>query len=212
MGRTSKPKGVVVVAPPEGAAARPHRYRSDGWTPRKRQQFLEVLRREASLREAARAVGLSKTSVTRLRDKDPEFDRQCETALAAIRPSLLETAYQRAVIGIEEPVFQGGKQVGTRRKVSDSMLRLLIDRGVDPNCAPGGRGTSTISGRYVPTDEEVLAALHKKLTAMEKRIARQVGEVPRLGEGPQLAEGRCPTCGTVLRVIEHVPDVVDEVR
>jgi hypothetical protein len=34
------------------------------------------------------------------------------------------------VIGWEEPIVQGGKLVGHKRRYSDSLLRLLVQRGM----------------------------------------------------------------------------------
>ena len=169
MSEARAPAGAIEILP----AVKPHRVRHDGWTARKRQIFLEVLAKEASIRTAARAVELSTTSVDRLRRKDPEFDALCETALATVRPSLLETAYQRAVVGVEVPVYQGGKLVGTRRQYSDSMLRLMIDRGIEGHHSSGPGSGRTVSGQHILTKEEVLASLERKLTAIEKMQARE---------------------------------------
>lgn len=42
---------------------------------------------------------------------------------------LEQVAFKRAVIGVQEPVWYYGKQVGTKTRYSDSMLKLLIQRG-----------------------------------------------------------------------------------
>jgi hypothetical protein len=120
------------VLPAEATPSRPRRWRRDGWTPLKMGMFLEVLEQTASVRDACRAVSLSKTSAYRLYEQDQGFAAAWDRALAAIRPSLEETAYQRAVIGWEEPVFHAGQVVGYRRHFSDGLLRLLIERGFDP--------------------------------------------------------------------------------
>jgi hypothetical protein len=124
--------------------------------------FLEMLEQTASVRDACRAVSLSKTSAYRLYEQDAGFAAAWDRALAAIRPSLEETAYQRAVIGWEEPVFHAGQIVGVRRRFSDGLLRLLIERGFDP-----GRRAKVTEGTD-PVSEALLARL-KGLAELEDR-------------------------------------------
>ncbi len=149
------------ILPPEGAAKPARRWRRDGWTPHKMQAFLEALAQLGCVRDACRAVGLSKTSAYRLYDQDPGFAAAWDRALTTIRPSLEETAYQRAVIGWEEPVFHGGKLVGVRRRFSDGLLRLLIERGFDPK------------GKAAASTDDVLASLDKQLEAIARLNARK---------------------------------------
>jgi hypothetical protein len=194
MGEARAPAGKVEILPPEGrtkGGATRSRVRRDGWTPRRRQLFLEAVARQATMQEAARSVDMSMTSVRNLRKRDPEFDRACEAALATMRPSLFETAYQRAVFGAEEPVFQGGKQVGTRRKPSDAMLRLLIDRGYDPNQAPASVPTTVTRPGYA-TQEEVDAALMAQLDALSRRLQRDARRQQLSWADAMQAEGWAP--------------------
>lgn len=176
MSDARKPAGKVEVLAPEGApdaVVRRKGKRRDGWTPRKRQGFLEAVARQATMEEAARGIGMSMTSVRNLRARDPVFDADCEAALAVIRPSLVEAAYQRAVVGVEEPVFQGGKLVGVKRRYSDSVLKLMIERGIDP-AKPSDQvfNKTAIPGLKHLSQEEILESLDRKLTAMEKHLAR----------------------------------------
>lgn len=165
--------GAVTVLPPE-TGDRFHRQRRDGWHPRKKETFLEALRANGSITDAARAVGMSTKSVYDLSAKDSGFQRACDQAMAAIRPSLLETAYQRAVVGVEDPVFHGGQVVGSRRKYSDAMLRLLIDRGFDPSKTPdASSGKAKWDGPGWPTQEEVDAELMKRLDELAVTLKRQ---------------------------------------
>lgn len=142
----------------------PRRWRRDGWTPHKMHAFLEVLAQTGSVKDACRAVGLSKTSAYRLYEQDAGFATAWDGALTTIRPSLEETAYQRAVVGWEEPVFHAGQVVGYRRRFSDTLLRLLIERGFDP------RRTAAAAEAE---NSDVLAALERQLTAVEKRLERE---------------------------------------
>lgn len=171
------------VLPPEGMGSTARRWRRDGWTPHKMQAFLEGLAQLGSVRDACRAVGLSKTSAYRLYEQDPGFAAAWERALTTIRPSLEETAYQRAVVGWEEPVFHGGKLVGHRRRFSDSLLRLLIERGFNP---------SATAAATAHANEDVLAALGRKLTAMENQVARKRRAEQLRGCETMEREGKAP--------------------
>ena len=166
-GEGRRQQGRQEVLPPEAMTGPPvaRRWRRDGWTPHKMQVFLETLAQTGSVRDACRAVSLSKTSAYRLYDQDAGFAGAWDRALATIRPSLLEAAYQRAVIGWEEPVFHAGKVVGARRRFSDSMLRLLIERGFDPSAkAKQARGEDMVS-------EALLARLEGMADAHERARA-----------------------------------------
>lgn len=95
-------------------------------------EFCEALRRNGSVTDACRAVGKSTTSAYKARERDRAFRMAWDRALMAVRPKLEDEAVRRAVEGVEEPVFHGGKQVGVKRKYSDGLLKMLIERGADP--------------------------------------------------------------------------------
>jgi hypothetical protein len=106
----------------EASGARP---RHDAFTPARRREFLRVLAKTGCILDACRAVGVSSRTVYNHQDKDAEFARNCALAirLAASVPEL--KAWERAVEGVEEQFACGG-QVYTRRRYSDSLLRLLL--------------------------------------------------------------------------------------
>ncbi len=142
------------------------RYRQDGLTPRRQEQFVEALARTGCVKDACRAARISDTSIYRARKRVPEFDRRCAAALATARPSLEETAYQRAVTGWEEPIFQGGKQVGAKRRYSDTILRTLITRG-DKTPDPD------VVQHPIPTDDEVGEILWERIDALARHLKKQ---------------------------------------
>jgi hypothetical protein len=59
--------------------------RHDGWTPERRERFLELLAAGMSARSACRAVGLSHTAAYNLRRRDPAFAREWRDAQRAAR-------------------------------------------------------------------------------------------------------------------------------
>ncbi len=58
----------------------------------------------------------------------PDFAAAWDAALAISLPRLEQAAYARAVEGWEEPILYQGKVVAHRRRYSDALLRLLIER------------------------------------------------------------------------------------
>jgi hypothetical protein len=92
---------------------------------------LKVVAKTGCISDGARAARISTTTVDRWRRKDARFASLCEAALAKAAVPVETLAWERAVTGIEEPVWCYGKQVGTRIKRSDSILRLLL-QGSNP--------------------------------------------------------------------------------
>ncbi|MBL8652475.1 MAG: hypothetical protein JNL35_18970 [Sphingopyxis sp.] len=91
--------------------------------------FLAVLAQTGCVADAARIAGVSRTSVNRSRRLFAPFDAACVEALANALRGLEAVAYQRAVVGRETIVYRDGKEVERRIVPSDSLLRLLIQRG-----------------------------------------------------------------------------------
>ena len=121
----------------------PFRYRHDGWTPARQRGFLVALAETGCVRDACRAVGLSNNSAYRAKSRIPEFGAAWDRALARMAPVLEHAAYARAVEGWDEPVYHAGKLVGQRRRYSDALLRLLIQRAAAiPNGALPAAGSA----------------------------------------------------------------------
>jgi hypothetical protein len=117
-------QGRVIVA---------HRgYRRDGFTPDRKKTFVAALAEVGTIADACRRAGISGTSFYRHEKKDPAFRSQCEAARAKASAHLDVLAWERGVTGIEEPLIAGGKVVGTRRRRSDSIFRLIL-QAADPD-------------------------------------------------------------------------------
>lgn len=103
------------------------RLRHDGFTPARQRIFLDTLGKTGCVRDACRRAGISNTSAYRARDRlGPEFARQWDLAQAMAASSLEALAWERAVTGIEEPVYFYGKFSHMRVRRSDSLFRLLL--------------------------------------------------------------------------------------
>jgi len=104
-------------------AARP---RHDGFLDERRQLFLVALRRGDSVLTASALIGISTRTAYRHRERDPDFARDWDLARRMAKIPLELAAFERAVIGIEEPVYRYGKLSHASRRVSDAALMKLL--------------------------------------------------------------------------------------
>ena len=110
--------------------------RKDGWSPDKQRAFIEALADSGSVATAARAVDMSESSAYRLRRAPgaAAFDRAWSAAIDAASKKLLDAAFERALVGTDEPVFdRDGNRVGRRLRQSDRLLMFLL-RAYGPDC------------------------------------------------------------------------------
>ncbi|MDR7060856.1 MULTISPECIES: hypothetical protein [unclassified Sphingopyxis] len=110
--------------------------RKDGWSPDKQRAFIEALADSGSVATAAQCVGMSESSAYRLRRAPgaEAFDRAWSAAIDAASKKLLDAAFERALVGSEEPVFdRDGNRVGRRLRQSDRLLMFLL-RVYGPDC------------------------------------------------------------------------------
>lgn len=108
--------------------------RRDGWTPQRQVDFIRALADTGIVEQAAREVGMSIGSCYRLRNA-PEgtaFAAAWETALLHAARRLADVAFERAINGSDEPVFdKDGQRVGRRMRQNDRLLMFLL-RGYMP--------------------------------------------------------------------------------
>lgn len=89
-------------------------------------RFLSRLSVTGNVSEACKVSRISRPTVYRMRREIPEFREAWETAMANARDVLDREAYRRAVEGVERKVYQGGREVGTVREYSDTLLTLML--------------------------------------------------------------------------------------
>lgn len=119
------PKAIEELTPQEvEAVARRHHI----WTRAKMARFLEALIQSCSVSAAARAVGMSRQSAYRLRARlsGQPFDIAWEAALEFGLQQLAHAALDRAMNGVEEAVFHGGEQIGTRTRYDERLTMFLL--------------------------------------------------------------------------------------
>ena len=108
--------------------------RRDGFTPQRQLEFIRALADTGCVQTAAQAVGMSPKSCYRLRNS-PEgvpFAAAWDAALPYAARHLLDLAFDRAIHGSDEPVFdKEGRRVGRRMRQNDRLLMFLL-RGFMP--------------------------------------------------------------------------------
>ncbi len=102
--------------------------RHDGWTPERQRGFIEALADTGSVKHAAHAVNMTAVGAYYLR-RQPEADdfrKAWEAALALGVQRLEDVAMDRALHGIDVPVYHFGAVVGSRKVYNDRLLMFLL--------------------------------------------------------------------------------------
>jgi hypothetical protein len=81
---------------------------------------------------AAKAAGIGRRTVYDWLERDAEFRQAFADAEQEAFDTLEREAVRRAAEGVEEPVYAGGKKVGSIRKYSDTLLIFLL-KGARPS-------------------------------------------------------------------------------
>ena len=104
--------------------------RHDGWTLARQAGFLRALSATHSVSAAAKSVGMSRQSAYRLRSrlKGKAFDLAWEVAFHHSYDVLAHAALERALNGVEVPVYFQGEQVGTYRRYDERLTVALLNR------------------------------------------------------------------------------------
>lgn len=89
--------------------------------------FLLCLAHCGNVTIAAEFAGSSRASLYNWRNHDSVFRAQWDEALLEAGDRLGNIAWQRAVKGVEIPVFYQGEQIGSRHVFSDRLLVYLLD-------------------------------------------------------------------------------------
>lgn len=113
--------------------------RHDGWTPERQRGFIEGLADLGSVRAAANAVNMTPEGAYLLRrhPQAQEFRKAWEAALKLGVQRLEDIAMDRALNGVEVPVYSYGKLVGTRRVYNDRLLMFLLRNRAPKRFAEG---------------------------------------------------------------------------
>jgi AcrR family transcriptional regulator len=163
-------------------------YRRDGLTPARKARLYEALEKYGTVKDACRAAGISDTTFYRHEKKDSEFRSLCAAARSKAASPIAILAWERGVTGIEEPVIHYGKVVGTRRRRSDAIFRMIL-MASDPEKygAQGAVLRARIEKELRPRIEaEVRAEIAARaaqsavaVTSLFDRLAERVREIKR---------------------------------
>jgi hypothetical protein len=112
----------------------PVRARKDGWLPQRQVDFIGVLAETGCVAEAARAVGMSRESAYRLRERPgaESFAAAWDAALAPRPPDRAATAtdllWHRMLYGTLRPVMRDGLYVASVRAPDSHAVESLYRR------------------------------------------------------------------------------------
>lgn len=90
--------------------------------------FLRCFALCGNVLRSCQAAGIGRRTAYNWLEQDEQFQKLYAEAHEDALDLLEEEARRRGVDGVLEPVFQGGKKVGSIRKYSDNMLALLLKR------------------------------------------------------------------------------------
>jgi AcrR family transcriptional regulator len=89
--------------------------------------FIEALQKNGgNVSGALRESKLNRATAYRHFKEDGEFSEAWLEALEVSNDSLFTEARRRAVEGVDEPLFYNGKEIGSVRKYSDTLLIFLL--------------------------------------------------------------------------------------
>lgn len=143
--------------------------RHDGWSLGKQAAFLRQLSASHSVSAAAKSVGMSRQSAYRLRSKlkGQAFDLAWEVAFHHSYDVLAHAALDRALNGVEVPVFFQGEQVGSYRKYDERLTVALLNKV--------SMGGVPLMGKLAPAAERHARDFDTLLGAVERGEAVETG-------------------------------------
>jgi len=163
--------------------------RSNGWAPETQRAFIEALADTGSVKAAAHAVGRSERNAYELRrhPAGSEFREAWAAALDIGIQRVEDVAMERALNGVEVPVYSYGKLIGTRRVYNDRLLMFMLrNRAPARFAANGGKGLDAVRlqrlkqqwrkeweeemrAKRAADSEKTLLAIDRKLEQMQQR-------------------------------------------
>ncbi len=164
--------------------------RHDGWTPARQIAFIEALADLGSVAAACKAVDMSQPGAYALRREDgaESFRAAWDAALDLGVRRIEDVVMDRALNGVEEPLYSYGKLVGTRRRYNDRLLMFILRNRAPERFADGrAKGLNAIDAaqierlkkqwrkewesqqRHVSADE-VRANIDKKIEELRRRV------------------------------------------
>ncbi len=136
--------------------------RNDGWSHDRQRSFIEALADCGSVTSAARRVGMSASSAYRVR-RSPggeAFAAAWDAAIQQAAMYLVDVAFDRAIHGSDEPVFdKEGRRVGRRMRQNDRLLMFLLRAHLPERYAHAHRAERPEAAPPVPRIAPVVQAI-----------------------------------------------------
>lgn len=171
--------------------------RKDGWTPQRQVDFIAALADTGCVERAARLVSMTVGSCYRLR-RSPgaePFARAWDAAMAQAARRLVDLAFDRAVNGSAEPVFdKDGHRIGRRMRYNDRLLMFLL-RAYMPERFRHAHRATILPGEELPALPEPVAQAMLRLEPVapaEPHLLMPPGELDMELECADLGDGMLP--------------------
>jgi hypothetical protein len=164
--------------------------RLDGWTEEKQRRFIETLADTGLVGHAAKAVGMSRETAYRLRRSahGAAFARAWDAARHHAGGLIEDIAFDRAIEGVEQDVYNGEGEVTATRLVHDNrLLKYLLSHLKPERYGAGAHGTGAPS----PALDESLRAMEPALPAPPEQLMAP-DELDDALELADLADGTLP--------------------
>lgn len=163
-----KPSGEI----PDFTPVPRQRMRRGGWSADRQRAFIALLAETGSVRAACRQLGVGEHHIYKLR-RHPEaasFRAAWEAALDCGIQRIEDIAMDRAMNGVEEPVYHAGEIIGTRRRYNDRLLMFMLKNRNPARFPDGlGRGAGGGNGRLDAIGKMEKRRLKKKWRAKWRR-------------------------------------------
>lgn len=142
---------------------------TQGWTPSRREQFLDHVAATCNVRAATEAVGLSQASVYALRRRDPAFAEQWRMALLAGYDRLEEMLLAKA-IAVLDGVAVGDPDQVVAGAISIEQAIKLLDRHRAVVKPGAGRREAQLRATQAETDAMLIARIKAMRGKQERRV------------------------------------------
>jgi hypothetical protein len=130
----------------------PVRERRDGWQEQVQRAFIAALADCGSVEAACRYVGRTPSSAYRLRrhPEGGEFARAWQLAVDLAVHMIEDAAMDRAVNGVEVPVFAYGDKIATRRVHNETLVMFMLrSRAPERYCDGGAKALNAVDKRML---------------------------------------------------------------
>ena len=184
--------------------------RHDGWTPDRQRAFIEALADTGSVAAACKAVDMSERGAYHLRRQPgaEPFRAAWERALDLGVQRIEDVAMDRALNGVEEPVYSYGELIGTRTRYNDRLLMFMLRNRAPHRFTDGGaKGLNAVDAAKLDrlkkqwrkewederragdvSPEEVRARIDRKIEEVRRRVeAEQAAQWAKLSEETRAA-------------------------